>query len=252
MASGSKTPLIAFVLLLACLLAGFPALRSEAASDLTVETLTGFAFFKFAKVEPDFKTWVEHAPAYQQGSPRERVTMMQYEVPLLQNLFANHVVGDHPITVKATVTLEIPSSGKAKRMLAQQGAITIDVKFSEENGGFFAVPVADMWIALIPRDLDEFMTLAFTEEEFNEFKSTLAAKGLSGTAKANLKLRLLPIGADIKSPLRINDFDLWMLMADIVSFELWSPEHNSLVWSMAIEGYDQFNLDKDIYNLYEN
>ena len=115
-----KLVLLSF--LMTCFMAGLFSGKSYALpGDLSVEYLTGFAFFKFAKVEPDFATWVRHSDAYKNGSPAQRSEMIRLEVPGLQNRFAHHVIADNPITIKAKASFKMPGGRQVKKMMYQHG-----------------------------------------------------------------------------------------------------------------------------------
>ena len=250
-----KNPTIRFVshllILIVCLVTGLSSVKAQTKSDWPIDYLAGFAFFKFAKVEPDFRTWVLKSPAYENGSPRERANLLRAEVPRLQNTFSSYVINEHPIAIKAAVSMNVPTLSQAKHLAKEEGLITIPIKLLHDTGSLFAIQMADMWIALIPEGLDDMLYLHFTEEEYTDFRRTLSDAGYSRKSKMQLSLRVLPTGADTQQPLVIQDFQLWMLMTKIISFELRSEDGTKVIWYKRIEGYDRLNGNQGINDLYK-
>lgn len=249
----SATKLIAFLLILIfCVATGVYSAKAQSRSDWPIDYLAGFAFFKFANVEPDFRTWVLRSPAHENGSPRSRAILLRSEVPRLQNAFSNYVIDDHPITLETEVTIKIPLPAVAKRLAKEEGLITIPIKIVQETGSLFAIQMADMWIALIPEGLDDMLQLRFTEDEYTAFRNSLKDAGYISGSKVRLSLRVLPTEADTQEPLMIKDFQLWMLLAKIISFELRSEDSSQTFWHKNIEGYDKQNSNQTINNLFKN
>ena len=254
MASGSAVKkysvrlVVPLLILIFCLMT--PA-QAQKEKELPVDYLAGFAFFKYARVEPDFRTWVFNSRTYKSGTPRERANMLRSEVPRLQNIFSNYVIDDHPIYIETPVKMVMPVASEAKRLIKEEGMITVPIQITQDTGTLFAIPVSDMWIALIPEGLDEMLRIPFTEEDYAAFRKNLSDMGINSKTKIRLALRVLPTGADTQEPLIIKDFQLWMLLAKVISFELRTEEEGKVIWYKGIEGYDKQNSNQDIYNLFK-
>lgn len=224
-----------------------------AKSNRSVPELTGFAFFKFAKVDPDFRSWVTLSDEYRSATPRERVSMIRNGVPNLQRDFDHHIVGDSPITINTNINIIFPKTGEYRALKAAGSPIKVNLKLARENGGFFSIPVADMWIALIPEDFDEMLTLEFTDEEYQSFRKKLNTGGVVGKdSTTTLRLQLIPTQADTTEPLVVNNYELWMLMARIATFEIWSPDGKTMLWYKDIEGYMPQTDGESVYNLFKD
>lgn len=225
---------------------------ARASNDLPPEYLAGFAFFKYAKVAPDFKFWVAKSPAYMQATPRERSAMLRIEPENLQNTFNNFVIEDNPITVKTRVSFRTPSLTMAKRMLAEQGAAIVNLEMVDQPDKLFPLHVADMWIGLIPENIEDHLELRLSEEEFINFKKQTEDQKLIGHAEGIISLTLLPTAADTKRPFVLNGYELWMLMADVVSLEIWSEDGKTMAWYKDIDSRVSTKQSRDIYNLYKD
>ncbi len=244
--------LAAALILTVCMMMGPSPAQAQTKSEWPVAYLAGFAFFKYANVEPDFRTWVFNSDAYQNGTPHERANMLRSEVPRLQSTFDSYVINDHPIAIKTPVTISVPSPSTAKKMVKETGIVTIPIKLQQSTGSLFAIQVSDMWIALIPEDLDDMLKIEFTEEEYTGFKKATSDMGLNNKSQVQLSLRLLPLQADTREPLVIDEVQLWMLLAKVISFELRSADGTKVIWYRGIEGYDKQNSNQDIYNLFKD
>lgn len=223
--------------------------QTAAPAGLSAEYLTGLAFYKFAGVDPDFKTWVVNSQAYKDSTPHDRADMIREEVPHLQNTFSNYMIEDNPITIKVKATFVAPSAVAAKTMLADKKKITIPVKLTEMSNAYFPLQVGEMWIALIPKDLEKMLEMTFTADEYEAFRRRAAEAGMIGRP-CTLILTMVPIKADITAPLQVNDFSLWMLMAEIIKFELWSQDGKKFGWYLNVPGQDKYMQNDEINNLF--
>ena len=245
-----KIALLSFVTL--CLFCTTPVNAQNIVTDqLSAEYLAGFAFFKFAKVQPDFKDWVFRSPAYAAATPRDRTIMLRSDTIKLENSFAVYEIRKNPITLKTRVEFLPPTASLARRMIKEQGKVVIRLELPDAQDKFFPLQVAGMWIALIPADIEEFLTLQLTEDEWVLFKRQTEEQGLTGRAVGTLNLSLLPKTADTKRPLSVQGTDMWMLMADVVGLEIWSNTTKKMAWYIDIPGYTQNNQSQEIDNLYD-
>ncbi len=229
------------------------AFAAKPLAKLSPEYLAGFAFFKFAKATPDFEAWIKASNRYKSATPRERVIMLRSEAPMLAGYFNAYMPKENPIEIKARVKYSTPNTKAAEKMLAETGTITIGMKIIGQKEDFFPIQVGDMWIAMIPGNLDEMMTLHFDKEEYETFKRQTAGGGLTGNGvEAIVQLVLLPTSADIKQPMQIEGFNLWMLGVRIIDLELWDAKEERMVWYVEGPGSEIRRNSSEIFNLYEN
>lgn len=246
--------LLAILMCLVCLMIATPRAHAQqaAGSALSTEFMAGFAFFKFAKAKPDFITWVKNSEAYKQGTPALRSNLLRAEVSRLQYEFDNFVVSENPITIKAQVIFNVPSEAQAKRILKEKGSISIPIKMVHDTKFLFPLQVGDMWIALVPLYLEDMLSVELNTDEYELFKRGMYDYQMRGKVTTTMKLELMPRAADTKAPMRINNFDLWVLLADVMSFEIMSKDGAQMAWYMDIPGYEKHNRNQDIYNLFKN
>ncbi len=246
--------LLVILMCFICLIMATPRAHAQSTTtpNLSTEFMAGFAFFKLAKAKPDFTTWVRNSPAYMQGTPSLRANLLRAEVSRLQSEFDVYDVGENPITIKAQVIFTVPSEAHAKRTLSEKGSISIPIKMVHDTEFLFPLQVGDMWIALIPQYLEEMLSVKLNADEYDLFRGGMKDYQMSGKVTTTLKLELMPRAVDVKAPLQINKFDLWALLADVMSFEIMSKDGTKMAWYMDIPGYEKYNRNQDIYNLFKN
>ena len=246
--------LLAILMCFICLMMTTPRAHAQSTGgpNLSTEFMAGFAFFKLAKAKPDFTTWVKNSPVYTQGTPSLRVNLLRSEVARLQSEFDIYEVSENPITIKAKVIFTVPSETHAKRALNEKGSISIPIKMVHDTEFLFPLQVGGIWIAVIPQYLEEMLSVQLNADEYEMFKRGMDDYQMTGKVTTTLKLELMPRAVDIKAPLQINKFDLWALITDVMSFEIMSKEGTHMAWYMEIPGYEKYNRNQDIYNLFKN
>lgn len=252
--TGAKT-MMAHALLVAlavvAVLAG-SAFANPTMMKLGPDYLAGFAFFKFAKATPDFDAWIKASSAYKNATPHDRVIMMRSEVPMIEGYFNAYVPNENPIKIKLQVKYSTPTAKKAEKMLAENGQIEIKMRLAEQKEDFFPIQIGNMWIAMIPGNLDEMMTLTFDREEYETFKRQASGGGFTGlSVDAVLQLALLPVSANIKEPMQVDDLSLWMLGVRIIDLELWDKKEERMAWYVEGTGKKASRNSDQIFNLYE-
>lgn len=227
-------------------------LAAQSLNKLSPEYLAGFAFFKFAKATPDFEAWIKASPRYKNTTPRERVIMLRSEVPMLEGYFNAYAPKENPIDLKVRVKYTTPSAKAAAKMLAEEGRVKIEMKITGQKHDFYPLQVGDMWIAMIPGNLEEMLTLSFDKEEYETFKRQAYGTSLLGKAEGVLRLSFLPTNADFKEPMSLEGFDLWMLGVRIIDIELWDEKDERMGWYVEGPGNEARRASDQIFNLYEN
>lgn len=251
--SGMTVSRSVLMMLVAVILATGVALATEPMNKLSPEYNAGFAFFKYAKATPNYELWVKSSERYKNATPRERVIMLRSEVPMLEGYFNAYAPQENPIDVKVRVKFKAPSTKAVNTMLTEQGFVTIPMKIIGQKEDFFPIQVADMWIAMIPGNMEEVLTLIFEKDEYETFVRQAAGTTLLGTnAEAMLHLSLLPTGADTKNPMQVDGFNLWMLGVRLIDMELWDSKDERMAWYIAGRGSKTRLRNDKVFNLYEN
>lgn len=241
------------VMMLTLLILTSGAFANPSLTKLSPEFLAGFAFFKFAKATPDFEAWIKASPRYKSATPRERVIMLRSEAPMMEGYFNAYTPKENPIDIKVRVKYSTPNAKEVEKMLAEEGLVKIKMKIVAQKEDFFPIQVGDMWIAMIPGNMEEMMTLTFDKNEYETFIRQASGGGLTGNkADAILQLSLLPTSADIKEPMQVEGFHLWMLGVRIIDLELWDTKEERMGWYVEGPGNEARRSSDQIFNLYEN
>ena len=97
------------------------------------------------------------------------------------------------------------------------------------------------------------LTVDLEPAEFNELKKRVKAGNADAedAEEVTISMDLVPIQIDTKSPIQAEGFYLWTMMAEIISFDIWSHNKKRLLWSYSKKGYVSKN-EKNISNLFDN
>lgn len=221
-------------------------------TKLPPEYLAGFAFFKYANARPNFEEWIKASLRYANATPRERVNMLRLEAPLLESRFDNYIPDENLIQLKVKARIDVPGKKKAEHLLQKQGKIPVTIELPQQSHEFFPLKVGNMWLALIPSNVEETTNIFFNAEEYKSFKKHISGTSLSGNAEGIVYISLLANGADTKTPMQAGGYDLWMLSAQIVGIELWDIEERHMAWYVEAPGHEA-RLNKNmVFDLYEN
>lgn len=221
--------------------------------EYSVSELTGFAFYGMAKVDPDFRSWIVSSDRYLNADVAERQIMLRNDEDRLRHGFDTYKPREMPIELSIRAKIRMPAQNAITKMVKATGRIQVPLEISDNRGSFFAIPVGEIWVAMIPKDFDSFLTLDMTPAEFNELKSRIKSSNADAEDgdDITISMDLVPIQIDTKSPLQAEGFYLWMMMAEITSFDIWSHNKKRLLWSYSKKGYVSKN-EKSISNLFDN
>lgn len=242
---------VMMILALAILICPPAFAQQKTSSSLPPEYNAGFAFFKYAKIRPPFEQWVKASRRYAEATPRDRVNMLRLEPALLDSRFDNYQPSENPFELRMRSRITLPSKKQAEKALKLDEKISLPLKISGQDEGFFPLQLADMWIALIPSNLDKMAELTLTKDQYPDFRKRFIDGGLANNTDAMLKVTFLPTGANTKEPLRMGGFDLWMLQVKIIRIEIWDHAGKQMVWVVEEAGHESAQQKHDIFNLYE-
>lgn len=221
--------------------------------EYSVSELTGFAFYGMAKVEPDFRSWIVNSERYLDANVAERQVMLRLDQDRLSSGFDSYKPRDMPIELSIRAKMKLPAPNTVNKMVKDTGRVRVPIHVSDNKGAFFAIPVGEIWVALIPKDFESFLTVDLEPAEFNELKKRVKAGNADAedAEEVTISMDLVPIQIDTKSPIQAEGFYLWTMMAEIISFDIWSHNKKRLLWSYSKKGYVSKN-EKNISNLFDN
>ena len=170
---------------------------------------------------------------------------------MLDSRFDNYIPAENPIELRMQGRIFVIGRKRAEEIIAREGQIKIPIRVTGYEDGSFPLQVGDMWITLIPTNLEEMTTLTLDKDQYNQFMKLIKGTSLSTGTEASLRITFLPTGANTKEPLRMNDFELWMLRAKILEVEVWDARNKSMAWLIEAPGHKAQHKQSDIFNLYE-
>lgn len=221
--------------------------------EYSVSELTGFAFYGMAKVEPDFHSWIVNSERYLDADVAERQIMLRMDQDRLSSGFDSYKPREMPIELSIRAKMKMPSPNIINKMIKDTGRVQIPIRVADNKGAFFAIPVGEIWVALIPKDFESFLTVDLGPAELNELKARLKNSNADAedSSDITISMDLVPLQIDTKSPIQAEGFYLWTMMAEITSFDIWSHNKKRLLWSYSKKGYVS-KSEKNISNLFDN
>lgn len=215
----------------------FPNFAQSQSNQRYSETeKAGFAFYALSQGTPDFASWVKSTTAYQKAIPAERVQMLQRQTLRLQQEFLNFTPEDSIIHVTTKATIHY---GRNIRDKSDKNDNKIVIHFSDKNGQpYFPFPMGESWVAAVASGLQNQKTIEMDEDEYKTIRSVVSrGKKLNYRAVADIELYLRPVSVDAKKPHNLDGVEVWLLMCDVLSLQIWKPGHTALIWKYEAPDY---------------
>lgn len=210
----------------------------------------GFAFYRLANRVPPFESWITNKDKYLLAKPSARREYLNNELTRLNKAYNEYMIDDHLIILRTQVKVKIPN--KAERGVYDEMGLRkpVQIVLTEITDNFFPVQVGQMWVALVPDKLEEYLQLSLNAEEFGTLTRKLGIQ-VSGTNQAaTLELRIRPKTIDASAPLQIDTIEAWLMLGDIATAALWTNANpEALVWEKNAEWYLPYQ-QKELLDLY--
>jgi hypothetical protein len=247
---------LAFSLFLSFFLS-FPAGAALEEGKYSDTEKVGFAFSKLGNTRPGFESWIEHSPAYLAAKPVEKMTLMKEGTARLQEGFYSYNPAEDFIHVEADILIQRPADRPGKRDAPAPASPddaekkVIRISFGKGDS-YFPFQVGKLWIAVIPKDIEAFESIALTPDEYQIF-----AQGMGTTVRRHsemtgiIDILLRPVSADAKSPVVVGKEPYWPMLAEIVNVTIWNNSKDRIAWSYDANGYVSQGK-KDLMNLYDD
>lgn len=237
-----------FLLLFAILVLSIPGMAIPAAAQdnsglagFSETEKVGFAFYHLINRPPPYDSWIVARDDYKAAKPHNRLVIMDLQRQRLREGF-EHYFPDQDVI---TLNLKIGVRGKdnedyAKDQALQEAGLSkmIDMKFSQtDEPPYFTFPVGDLWVGLIPENIDRLSRQYLTPEQFDRFcNGTGACMGAFRPTEVQLVLR--PQKADAKEPILVNDIPVWLMMSEVASIAFLAKD-GSMLWEYTAPWYDR-------------
>ncbi len=237
-----------FLLLFTILVLAFPAAPIPAAAQnnsglagFSETEKVGFAFYHLIKRPPPYDSWIVARDDYKAAKPHNRLVIMDLQRQRLREGFEHYFPDQDVITLNLKIGVRgTDNEDYAKDQALQEAGLSkmIDIKFSQnDEPPYFTFPVGDLWVGLIPENIDRLSRQYLTPEQFTRFcNGTGACAGSFRPTEVQLVLR--PEKADAKEPILVNDIPVWLMMSEVASIAFLAKD-GSMLWEYTAPWYDR-------------
>ena len=202
---------------------------------------TGFAFYHLINRPPPYDSWIVARDDYKAAKPHNRLAIMDLQRQRLREGFDAYFTDQDVITLN----LQVKVQGKANPDYAKDPALDeagltkmIDIRFSQtDDMPYFPFPVGDLWVGVIPENIDKLSRHYLTPEQFGRFCGGTGA--CSGSFRpTTVQLILRPISADGKEPIVVGDVPVWLMMSEVASIAFIARD-GEMLWEYTAPWYDR-------------
>lgn len=211
----------------------------------------GFAFYRLADKSPPFNKWIVARDEYLLAKPSAKREYLQRETERLAKAYNEYMVDEDMVFLRTEVTVKVPNAAERKSYDGMGVRKPVQIILNEVKESYFPVQIGDMWIAVVPNDLENHLFLSLAEAEFEDLIRKMNLDAARGSARGGLlEIRLRPISIDTKAPLHLDGIDAWLMLGEIASISLWrTKERDTLVWEKNMDWYVP-QQQKDLLDLY--
>lgn len=212
--------------------------------NFSEEEKVGFAFYNLIARDPPYESWIMNSDPYIKMMPDDRIHYMDAERNRLKNGIANFSLKKDLIRVRIMSDLTI-------RPDAENETMVMDVQIPEFSDGlaFFPFKLGEQWIAVIPMDMSHTMSYPLTLEELALIDRDLGTRS-KGRKNVAVEILLLPVSADDKSPMTLDEKSMVLMMAEVASFYLLDDKNRIPIWGYTAPWYNS-SVREQVMDLYK-
>jgi hypothetical protein len=211
----------------------------------------GFAFCKIANITPDFSRWGRELELETVRPPNADPE----DDTRLDRGFHSYLPDEDLIHIQLPVVLTTVDADRKNAKLARAGIVKIaTISVEKQPSFYFPFQIADISIAMIPQEVESFTQVPLTAEQFVNLMNRVGLpKNWNGdiNSKLSVEFQMRPTSVDIKKPVRLQGEDMWMMLAEVVTMSLWTPDHKKIVWEYTAPWYVT-ETSKELLDLYKN
>lgn len=162
----------------------------------------GLSFMKLANVKPDFEELAKQGALYKNAAPYELEEVAKKESLRIQAKYLQFNPG------RSVLSMRIPMAVDFKRL--DVGGSQLKIKFPPATMTYFPVFYGGYPMAVLVNGIENFFDMTLDDEET---RFVVARLGMNG--QTTLLLELVPLAADAKSPVRLDEMNQYPLLCDI-------------------------------------
>lgn len=236
------------------------AFLSSSAHAVENDTFTesekvGFAFYGFAGTEPKFDTWIKNQTYYQTAKPSAKNHILYEDNIRLGKGFQSFNPEYDYISFETPARAHIPAPDARMEFLNKFNKIPIKIELprileipgSQET--YFPYEIGNTWIALIPDNFQEFLTIYMDEEDYYNFSTELGITYDTPHTRVMIEYIMRATNADSERPFPVGSKELWLVMAEVGGIKIRNPHNNYQVWDYESSWYIP-KTRQNLMNLY--
>ncbi len=219
---------LAFLVLIGSVLV-FPKGANAQEDDTASAEDIAIAFFKTAKITPDFEKWARGSNGFKTVAPAMVPEFLDKEKQRLARRWKAYDEQEHVFNVRtsAQVELKVNADSKGKEQYWMY------LSFMTGAATYFPYSFQDYNFAVIPQRMDQLMIQPL---ERLQYEAIFKNFGESAKGSGWLYMQMKPAKAYADKPYEIDGMEQWALMADIVTMSLLSTDGTAL-WNYGASWY---------------
>lgn len=244
-----------FGLLVALFLCG-PAMAQPTEIKKTPYSETekiGFAFYTLAKRHPPFESWIRVTDNYLLAKPSAKRGIMIAETERLSKAFGEYMLDDDLIFIRTNVRVKVPTTTEREAYDKMGVRKPVQILMDDVHENYFPVKIGEMWIAVVASQLEDFLFLSLTPEEYERLTKRLSLDARGTARHATLELRLRPVKVDLSRPMPLDGLEAWLMLSEIASISLWRKANGDkdaeVLWEQNMSWY-KTREQKELLDLY--
>jgi hypothetical protein len=204
---------------------------------------TVLAFFKASKHDPDFEYLAENLARYRGLDEEAKQQFKDEEKIRLEWIFAHVQPDKDMLDIKTTMSGGlIAENGQNFLMLDIPGGKT-------EDPPFFPFNIANVWVAVLLDDIDRFLKIPLSENEYKKLHALMPSQDKTYNLKTSIAYRILR--AEPQEPINMGKRKYWLMLGEVghwsVSLADTAPDQTKILWDYYAPWYlnaDEVDLIK--------
>lgn len=235
-------PKLIFLCLLIIALSAPAFAQRKNISDQEQGVLT---FYRLSGIDPDFENWIDLNADYQSMKTIDPVIAEDYryeELLRLQYAFGTIDLDNNYLDIQTDVL---------GSLVTQDNKNYLILRFSDKtsNEPYFPYNAANIWVAVIIKDISKFMNIPLSEEEMMRIQNYFP----KNTEGSHLKLEITyrAISSQDK-PVLIDGIEQFIMLGEIAQWTLrpanFNQSHNDILWEFIAPDY-RTEGENDLINM---
>ncbi len=172
-----------------------------------------FAFYHYAKGEPDFEKWVKNSPPYLSAPLETKEEIFEQEMLRLKWGYGTLDLEHEDLNIKTDIMFQVRRVNDAEFLSFKF------VNSGKEDVPYFSYPYGQEWIAVVVNDLGNFTTVPLTADEAAHVHEFVPDDQVhAGT----VNIRIRPVSVDREAPLKLDDTEQWLMLGKVSGIEFFA------------------------------